>query len=478
MERLSSGILGLDKILKGGFLSERAYLIRGSPGAGKTILGLHFLIEGVRKEEQVLFITLSETEESIRSNAERLNLKIDKVVFLDLSPESEFFAKMETYDIFSPAEVEREPITQKIIEVVEKFSPRRVFIDSMTQFRFLAPDIFSYRRQVLSFLRFLKERGATVLFTSEQSPEAPDEDLQFLSDGIIHLEVDPEYGRRLTVLKFRGSSFQTGWHTYKITDHGMVVFPKVEPEEKKVKITRKQLSSGIAELDQLLKGGLEEGTTTFITGPSGVGKTTLAIQFIKEAAGKGEKSAIYFFEENPDIFIQRCEAIGIPVNKLLEKNILKIELIEPLSYTPEEFGQHVLKDAIQNEIKFVLIDSVGGYKLALKGRDLSANLHALCKSLTNHGVTVLITNETETVAGEFKPTEQGISCLADNIIFIRYLEIKGELKKAIGILKKRLGDFEKTLREFEITDQGIKIGPPLSKLRGILKGIPEFGDEK
>lgn len=158
MDRISSGISGLDDILQGGFIPQRAYLIRGSPGAGKTTLGLHFLIEGAKNKESVLFITLSETEESIRANASRLNLNLDGVSFLDLSPESEFFAKVETYDIFSPAEVEREPVTKRIVEEIENLRPSRVFIDSMTQFRYLSTDVFNYRKQVLSFLRFLKEK--------------------------------------------------------------------------------------------------------------------------------------------------------------------------------------------------------------------------------------------------------------------------------------------------------------------------------
>ncbi len=474
--RLSTGITGLDEVLYGGFLPERAYLIRGSPGAGKTILGLHFLLEGVKNNEPVLFITLSESEKSIRSNAERLNLPINGLTILDLSPESEFFIKIESYDIFSPAEVEREPITKKIVEEVERLKPKRVFIDSMTQFRYLATDVYQFRRQSLSFLRFLKEKEATVLFTSENSPEAPDEDLQFLSDGIIELNVDLEKGRTLKVLKFRGSNFRTGRHSCKITDNGMVVFPKILPEEKSFEHKREVISSGISGLDEMLKGGIERGTVTIITGPSGVGKTTLGAQFVKEASVRGENSCIYFFEENPDIFIQRCESIGMPVKAMLKKGTLKIQRVEPLIYTADEFAYQIRRDVEGIGARVVMIDSVGGYKISLKGEDLAASLHNLSRYFADSGVTVILINETETIAGEFKPTEQGISFIGDNIIFLRYLEINGELKKAIGVLKKRLSDFEKTLREFEITSNGIIIGQPLTKLRGILKGIPDLMD--
>ncbi|RME66290.1 MAG: recombinase RecA [Nitrospirae bacterium] len=474
MERVSTGIEGLDRVLYGGFLPQKAYLIRGTPGAGKTTLGLHFLSEGARKNEPVLYITLEEPEESIRTNAVNVGIEVEGIRFLDLSPESEFFVKVETYDIFSPAEVEREPVTGRIVEEIRSLNPKRVFIDSMTQFRYLATDVFSYRKQVLSFLRFLKEQGSTVLFTSEHSPEAPDEDLQFLSDGIIDLELHPEYGPSLRVLKFRGSGYMQGLHSYRINQEGMKVFPNVVPEEGRVELKRQTLTSGIAELDELLKGGIEEGTVTVITGPSGVGKTTLGTQFIKQAAARGETSAIYLFEENPEILIQRCEATGTHLKEMLEIGLLKIEDVEPLYYTPEEFTEHVVEDVEKRKVGTVLIDSINGYKLALRGRDLTASLHALCKQLTTRGVTVFITNETETITGEFRPTEQGLSHIADNIIFLRYLEIKGHLKKAIGVLKKRLSDFEKTLREFEITERGIVVGPPLTGLRGVLRGVPEF----
>src|SRR5438105_4110823 len=207
--RLSTGILGLDEILLGGLIPRRTYLLRGGPGCGKTTLGLQFLTAGAMRGERCLFITLGESEALIRKNAASVGLDLSHVRFLDLSPNSGFFTAMESYDIFSPAEVEREPTTQKIIEVVEDFKPHRVFLDAMTQFRFLSTDAFQFRKQVLSFLRFLVERNATVLFTSEGSESVPDDDLQFMSDGVIHLNSSPE-GPTISVGKFRGSDFRSG----------------------------------------------------------------------------------------------------------------------------------------------------------------------------------------------------------------------------------------------------------------------------
>ncbi len=473
LRRLSTGVQGLDEVLEGGYIPGRAYLVRGGPGTGKTILGLHFLTAGIANGEKVLFITLGEPEIEIRKNAASMGFDLQGVVFLDLTPTPEFFAQVETYDIFSPAEVERVPTTSKIVEEVEKLQPNRVFIDAMTQFRYLAADPFQYRKQVLSFLRFLVQHGSTVLFTSEGSVEAPDDDLQFLSDGVIHLEFTPE-GRTISVTKLRGSNFLAGRHSMLLSSKGMEVLPKLTPIEYRREFVTGTISSGVPELDELLHGGLERGTVTIISGPSGVGKTTLGLVFMKEAAGRGERSVVYTFEEGEEILMARCEAINIPVHAMREQGTLSVVKFEPLRYTPDEFASRVRCEVEKERSRIVMIDSVAGYRLSLRGEDLVSHLHALCKYLANMGVTTLLVNEVEYITGDFRATEAGISYLADNIIFLRYLEMEGEMRKAIGVLKKRLSDFEKTLREFQITRYGVKVGKPLTGLRGILSGTPEW----
>lgn len=478
-ERMATGISGLDEVLHGGLIPVRAYLVRGGSGAGKTTLGLGFLVEGVARGEKPLYITLGEPAEQIRSNAQRIGCDTQGITFLDLSPTSDFFSQVQTYDIFSPAEVEREPMTQQIVEQVQSLQPQRVFLDAMTQFRYLASDAFQFRKQVLSFLRFLLEQGATVLFSSEDGGSAPDDDLQFMSDGVIHLNQNLE-GRSLSVTKFRGSDFRPGFHFMRLTDRGMEVFPRLQPEVHRREFTSDVISSGVPDLDELLSGGLERGTVTLLTGSTGVGKTSIGLQFMKEAAGRGERSVVYLFEESVDIMLHRCEAINIPVYAMMQRQTLSAIPIEPLLHSPDEFANMVRYEVEQGNARIVMIDSVSGYRIALRGRDdeLVAHLHALCKYLQNMGVTVILVNETENITGNFRATEVGISYMVDNIIFLRYLEIQGELRKAIGVLKKRLSNFEKRLRELEITRYGIKVGQPLTHLRGILSGIPDWIDNK
>ncbi len=345
----------------------------------------------------------------------------------------------------------------------------------MTQFRYLSADTFQFRKQAMSFLRFLVEQGCTLLYTSEKNASQPDEELQFTSDGIIDLD---SINRSLAVTKLRGSGFHSGKHTYKLSDKGFEVFPMLLPNTQKIDFNFEMMPSGIPDLDELLNGGIERGTITLISGPSGVGKTTLGMQMMKEAAGRGERSIIYTFEEEESMILSRCDSIGIPARKMIEKGTLIIKKVEPLQYTPDEFARAVRDEVETNKgTQIVMIDSVAGFTISLGGDDLKTRMHALCKYLQNLGVAVVIINEVEAVTGDFRLTEVGIRYLADNAIFLRYLEVNGELRRAIGVIKKRLSDFEKTLREFEITRFGIRVGKPLTNLRGILRGTPEINQE-
>lgn len=314
-----------------------------------------------------------------------------------------------------------------------------------------------------------------MLFTAEHSSESPDTALQFMSDGVLELS-NPSGWRTVEIRKFRGGGFRSGAHPARIRAGGMVVFPRLPAEVPERTFTGEQISSGVPEIDALLGGGLHRGTVTMITGASGVGKTTLGLQFMKEAAGRGERSLVYGFEEEAETLIHRCESLNIPVRSMLEREVLRISQVRPRAVSTEEFARQVLGEVESRETRMVLIDGLGGYQSSLHGSDPDSNLHLLVKHLTARGATVLITDEVQAVTGDFQPTSSAVSHLADNLLFLRYLEIGGQLRKAIGVLKKRAGDFESHLREYTLTEFGIKVGEPLTRLRGILRGVPEFVD--
>jgi circadian clock protein KaiC len=436
---------------------------------------MHFLSHAAERGERCLLITFGESESELRRNAGRLGFQIKGVSLLDLSPDSSQFAHGQDYDIFPPSEVEREPLTRRIREEVAALQPSRVFVDGLTQLRYLTANPFQFRKEALAFLRFLCELGATVLFTSE-SNEAPDEDLQFIADAVIELDFK-DTRRSVAVVKFRGSDFRAGCHTLRLGDGGMTVFPRLLPDEFAVNYSPEQIPFGVPELDQMTNGGLERGTITIITGPSGVGKSTLGMQFVREAASRGERSVVYLFEEWRESLLRRCEAIQIPVRQMVDQGTLSVVHVEPLQFTADEFALMVREEVEKRGTRIVMIDSVSGYRLSLHDEDLVAHLHALAKYLQNMGVAVLLINEVESIIGEFRVTDVGVSYMADNIIFIRYLERLGEITKGMGVLKKRMSDFEKTLRELTITSEGLKVGPKLSAIRGILAGMPDWAPE-
>ncbi|WP_418286911.1 ATPase domain-containing protein [Halorubrum sp. DTA46] len=476
-DRVATGIRGLDTILNGGLVPERSYLVRGKPGTGKTILGLHYLTQGTAQGETSLFINLEEATADIEQNAAVLGFDVEDVQFLDLSPKSEFFADDQGYDIFESSEVERDPLVEKITERVSAVEPDRVFVDPISQLRYLSTDEYQFRKQALSFMRLLGEAGATVLFTTQATEDAPDDDLQFMSDGMIELGY-ASTGRSISVPKFRGSATRSGDHSVKITDDGLVVYPELAPGDYNQEFVDEPISAGVPEVDQLLNGGLDRGTVTVISGPTGVGKTTTGTQFMKEAAGRGERSVMYLFEETSGTFMRRSEAVNIPVAEMRDRGTLNVEEIEALEISPQEFTNMVRQEVENKGAEIVMIDGISGYKLALEGEEgeLVSHLHSLGRYLKNMGVTVIMIEEITNITGEFQATDVGISYLADNIVFLRHLELQGEMQKVIGVLKMRTSDFERTLRQFKITEHGITVGEPLTQLRGILSGTPEWTD--
>ncbi|WP_331234695.1 ATPase domain-containing protein [Natronorarus salvus] len=376
-------------------------MVRGDPGAGKSLLGLHFPIEGFESEETVLYINLEETEANIRQSARSFGFDIEGVDFLDLSPESEFFVRDLSYDVFRPDEVEQGTITATIADRVEALSPDRVVVDPLTQLRYLTPDDYQFRKQVLAFMRFLHDQGTTVLFTSQDIEPDPDDDLQFMSDGTITLE-NTRDGRFVEVTKFRGSDFEGGEHSLRIHRGGMTVYPDLIPRQHRREFVSEKVPSGVPEFDELLHGGIERGTVTIITGPTGVGKTTTGVQFMKEAAGRGERSVVYSFEEAEDTLVHRCGAINVSVREMLESETLAIEEIEPLQLSADEFA-HMVREEVENrDARIVMIDGIAGYRLSVRGErgELNRELHKLGKYLKNRGVTVVLVNESTSIAGD------------------------------------------------------------------------------
>lgn len=473
VSRVSSGVGGLDELLRGGFVSGRMYLAHGSPGTGKTLLGMRFLEAGLEEGETALCIHGEESREEIFLNGSNIGIDISEAEFLDLGPNSDFFVENRTYDLVDPGAVESDRYTEDIHDAIREIDPDRVLLDPITQLRYVEANEHQFRKRILSFMRFLKERDTTVVATATLESDAGYQtEMRSLSDGVIEL-ANTDRGRRISVAKHRGFGQQAGSHGMSIGDDGIEVFPALVPEQLDKSFDTRRIRSGVENLDSLVGGGLERGTVTFISGPTGVGKTTVAAKFLTEAAAEGINSIAYLFEEGVDTFTHRAESLAIPISDASDRGAVSLEVIEPLAQSAEEFAHMVKGDIDRTGSEVVLVDGIDGYKMSIQGDDstLVEKIHSLTRHLKNQGVTVLITDEITQITGLATATSADLSYIADNIIFLSYVETEGSLRKVIGVLKKRSGGFEHSLREFDL-GEGIHVGEPLTGVTGILQGAP------
>jgi circadian clock protein KaiC len=480
ISQVSTGIEGLDELLRGGIISGRMYLISGDPGTGKTTLGMHFLEEGLRIDETVLFIHGEESSDELVANAAEFTIDIADAEFLDLGPESDFFTDDPSYDLVNPGDIEEQRYTEAIYEAIREIDPDRIFIDPLTQLQYIEASEYHYRKRILSFIRFLKEQGVDVMATVSVDPNpSGTNEIRSLSDGVITLTRTRD-GRRIEVEKNRGRGQIEGDHGLEIRSKGLEVFPKIRPEPSDRTFDPQPIGSGVDELDVLANGGFERGTVTFISGPPGVGKTTLGTTYATQAAREHGRSAIYLFEERLEIFLHRCRSLGIPVDELREQDAVSIDVIEPLALSSEEFAHRVRHEIEERGTETVLIDGIGGYVSAIQGKEaaLDQELHALTRYLCNREITVFVTDSIHQITGLSAATSRQISPIADNLMFLGYVELRGSLRKVVGVLKKRAGGFEHTLREFEITTDGIQVGEPMTNLNGILRGTAQFTSDQ
>ncbi len=448
------------------------YLISGPPGSGKTTVGVHYLEEGLANDETVLFIHGEESANEIIENAAQFGIDIADAEFLDLGPTSEFFTENISYDLIEAGEVDGKQHTRAIHNAIEEIDPSRVVLDPITQLRYIEPSERQYRKRLLSFIRFLKERDITVVATETmQAPQMGDTETRSLSDGVIEL-TRANNGRRIEIIKNRGMGQISRDHGLEVRSEGIEVFPRVRPEPNDSEFDPRPLRSGVTEIDTLMHGGLERGTVTFISGPPGVGKTTTAGLYLTQAAANDTRAVIYLFEERLETFVHRCRSIGIPVDNLRANGMLSIEVIEPLSLSAEEFAHMVRHEVEQEGAEVVMIDGFGGYVSAIQGQreELKRELHALTRYLVNREVSVFVTDSVHQITGISSATSANLSPIADNIVFLSYVEEYGSLEKVIGILKKRAGGFEHSLRRFEITADGIQVGEAMTNRTGILQG--------
>jgi circadian clock protein KaiC len=478
LPRISTGSEGLDDILGGGVDANRLYLYEGRPGTGKTTMALQFLLRGVRNGERVLYITLSETKRELSVVARRHGWSLDGVDIFELVPPETTLDPERELTVFHPAEMELSETTNLVFKEVERINPARVVLDSLSELRLLAQNPLRYRRQVLALKHFFTNRNCTVILLDDLSSSQDDVQLHSIAHGVVMLEqLAIDYGserRRLRVIKMRGIRFRGGFHDFTIERGGLRIFPRLVAAEHHKSFLGDLTSSGNAELDQLLGGGLERGTNALLIGSAGVGKSSLALTYAIAAAGRGEHAVFFAFDEGRGTIEARAQTLGLPLQQHLDSGRIRFQQIDPAELSPGEFAANVRKSVEIDHARIVVIDSLNGYLSAMPDeRFLILQMHELLTYLGQQGVLTILVLAQHGLVGPMD-TPLDISYLSDSVLMLRYFEVGGTVRRAMSVVKKRSGLHEHSIREFRLGSAGIKLGPPLKEFSGIFSGNPRY----
>jgi circadian clock protein KaiC len=480
---VSTGIRGLDNVLGGGLTANRVYLVEGSPGSGKTTLSLQYLMEGARLGQKGIYVTLSETKAELVDVATSHGWSLNGIHLLELvTPEAELEADNQ-YSMFQPSDIELNVTTKAILSDVERIKPSRLVIDSLSEMRLLAQNPLRYRRQILALKQFFIGRECTVLLIDDLTSETEDLQLQSIAHGVVSLmQLSPEYGaerRRLRITKLRGQRYRGGYHDFIIEPGGLSIFPRLVAGEHDQALDRGLLKAENVELDSLLGGGLQYGTSTLLIGPAGSGKSTLAMTYALAAAQRGERSAVFAFDERIETILERMAGLGMDLSPHLESGLITIHAIDTAELSPGEFTHHVRRvaegDGGHSGVKVLVIDSLNGYLNAMpEERFLIAQLHEMLTYLGHRGVVTFLIVAQHGLVGSQMEAPIDTTYLADTVVMFRYFEAMGEVRQALSVVKKRSGKHERTIRELRINEKGLQIGKPLHDFQGVLGGTPKY----
>lgn len=478
-ERIQTGVEGLDDVLNGGLPAGHLYLIEGDPGTGKTTIALQFLLEGIKKGEKTLYITLSESKQELEEVASSHGWPIESLNIYEMVPPDNDLSGEAQYTVFHPSEVELADTITAILKRVDDIGPQRVVFDSLSEFRMLARDSLRYRRQILNLKRHFFGRNCTVLLLDDRTAEGSNDlQLQSIAHGVIKLQsVNRDFGikrRRMEVHKLRGCAFREGYHDYVILTGGVVIFPRLIASEHKPGFDRKPVPSGIDELDDLFCGGIDTGTSTLLVGPAGCGKSTIALRYAISAAGRGEKSVFFTFDESRTTLIERAKSLDMDPTAYLENGTLEIHQVDPAELAPGEFVHRIRQFVEREKLRMIVVDSLNGFLNATPHEQfLAMQLHELFSYLNQQGIATITTLAQHGFFG-LADSPVDISYLADAVLLFRYFEHAGEVRQALSVVKKRSGAHERAIRELLLSHGEIRVGRPLSQFNGVLSGAPQF----
>jgi circadian clock protein KaiC len=470
------GIVGLDDVLGGGLERSRTYLLEGSPGTGKTTIALQFLIAGAAAGERCLYITLSETEDELRGTSTAHGWALDGIDLYELVPPESLLDDEQQQSLLYSSDLELGETTKRVFAAFERVRPDRVVLDSLSEIRLLAQSSLRYRRQILALKHYFAKSGATVLMLDDLTTEANDKTVHSVAHGVIRLEeLAPEYGperRRMRVIKYRGRRFRGGYHDFSIETGGIQVFPRLVSAEHRAAFSRDLVATDSAEFNGLIGGGVERGSSVLVLGPAGTGKSLLTLTFVKTAIARGERAAMFVFDEEVGLLIQRAKALDVDLEAMVDAGQLVLEQVDAVELSPGEFCHRVRRCVETHGAQTIVIDSLNGYQASMPGEHaLVLHMHELLQYLNRQGATTFLTVAQHGLVGDMR-SPVDVTYLADTVILLRYFEARGRVRRAISVVKKRTGAHEDTIREYQIGSRGVTLGKPLTGFQGILRGVP------
>jgi circadian clock protein KaiC len=473
---IQSGVQGLDAVLGGGVPEYSFNLIAGGPGSGKTILAHQIMFANATAERPALYFTVlgEPTLKMIRYQRQFSFFDADRVgsaiQFVNLSAEV--------------MDRNLDDVLNHIVGEVERVKPGIVVVDSFRTIR--APDPVAGEGAMSHLERFVQRLAlnlttweVTSFLLGEYSEEEQRNPVFTVADGILWLSQATDRNsvvRKLQVVKTRGRAPMPGLHTFRITDNGLQIFPRIpEQARKRRPQKRERLSTGVPGLDEMIGGGVIAGDAVMLTGPAGSGKSTVATQFVVAGVAKGETGVIAVFEEYPEEYLARANSRNPEVGKMLDAGKLELIYLRPLDLSVDEALAAILEAVERLHAKRVVIDSLSGFEVALAPtfrEDFRESLYRLVGTLTATGVTVFMTAEVSEAFSEARFTSENVSFITDEIIVQRYVEIKGELQRVMAVIKMRGSDHTHEFRTYEVTAKGVLVGGSLTEYDGIITGVP------
>jgi circadian clock protein KaiC len=478
-KQAGTNIEGLDHVLGGGFERGRVFLVEGQPGTGKTTIATQFLLAGREAGERGLYVTLSETEDELRAGAASHGWDLTGIDLFELVPPENILDEDQQQSLLYSSDLELGETTRQIFDAVATTRPDRVVLDSLSEIRLLAQGSLRYRRQILSLKHYFARQGATVLLLDDLTTDPNDKTVHSIAHGVIRVEeTAPDYGaerRRLRVIKYRGRRFRGGYHDFTITSGGIRVFPRLVSAEHRKGFSRDLLPGASPQFDALLGGGLERGSSILILGPAGAGKSLITLTFVQSAIARGERAAMFVFDEELGLLFDRSKALGIDLKAMVDAGNLVIEQVDAAEMSPGEFSHRVRHCVEVHNARTVVIDSVNGYQAAMPGEQaLILHIHELLQYLNRQGATTFLTVAQHGLVGDMMKAPVDVTYLADTVVLLRFFEAAGRMRRAISVVKKSTGNHEDTIREYKIGHGGITLGDPLTNFQGVLRGVPEL----